>query len=339
MKRPVAIITGGAGFIGHYLVEEFYKTHDLICLIRPGTKNLKRIYEICNLNEQVGWSSDGYWVQSFTGITLVSKDLRTPIDLELLSRVVEVDRIKLILHAGGNPSSESSILDPISVVLDNVVGTVNMLEVAKKLQIDRFVYYGAAESYGPVAEDEVSRETDPYNSISPYAASKSSGAEFCMAYYKTYGVPVSVINIANTFGPRCQTNRYPVVLINNILEGKTTTILRSKDGKVGGRRWFHAQDVADITRFVLQHQTEKFDKWNAAGQRFVDNFYLGNIVSNILGKPFPYEYGVIRRNGHEAHMSITPQKLFDAGWVPKYHLERRLEDTVYWYLKHREWLV
>lgn len=341
--KPVAIITGGAGFIGQYLVEEFSQTHDLICLIRPASLSLPRIYELIGINEKSDWVYEHdilYQKHNFNSsqITLISQDIITPINIDNISKICNIDNVDIVLHAGGNPSSESSINDPTSIVYDNVVGTVNMLDLSNILKINRFVYYGAAESYGPVDEGSDSKEDDPYNSISPYAASKASGAEFSIAYSKTFGLPVSIINIANTFGPRCQSNRFPVIAIRNILAQSNTTIAKSSSGKISGRRWFHAQDVADITRFVISNQNQLVDKWNAAGDNFIDNASFGLEIANILNMPFPYTFGTITRNGHDAHMSISPQKLYDAGWKPKFTLKERLEDTISWYVNNKHWL-
>ena len=144
--KPVAIITGGAGFIGHYLVNEFSHTHDLICLVRPGSGDMPRIIDIAKINNK-WYQKDSIWINEIdinnSRATFVSHDLKNPA-LKMLEDNFDLSNVDLILHAGGNPSSESSINNPSAIVYDNVVGTVNMLEVAKSIQPKRFVYYGAA---------------------------------------------------------------------------------------------------------------------------------------------------------------------------------------------------
>lgn len=307
------LITGGTGFIGHFLVKEFLKDYEVVCLVRPGTKNLVRI---SNLNS----------------VKILEHDIRQPLDEGLLKDV------KVILHAGGNPSSEASVKDPLSVILDNVVGTANMLDLARKLNLDRFVYYGAAESFGPIAPGTNSYENDAYNSISPYAASKAGGEELCVAYSKTFDIPVSIIHIANTFGEMSQCNRLPVVAIKNILNDNPITFYVDNNGSFGGRRWFHAEDVSQHTRFILTHQRTICEKWNSAGPKFINNFDFVTTISNILDKKFNYKVKKIDRAGHDTYFSISPDKLYDLGWKPQFTLEERLNQTINWYTNNPEWM-
>lgn len=307
------LITGGTGFIGHFLVKEFLNDYEVICLVRPGTKNLVRI-------------------NNFKSVKIVEHDIRESLDESLFKDV------KVILHAGGNPSSESSVKDPLSVVLDNVVGTTNMLELARKINLDRFVYYGAAESFGPIAPGTNSFEDDAYNSVSPYAASKAGGEELCVAYSKTFGVPVSIIHIANTFGEMSQSNRLPVVAIKNILNEKPITFYADDKGSYGGRRWFHADDVAQHTRFILTHQRQQCEKWNSAGPTFINNFDFVTMIAKLLDKEFSYEVKKFDRAGHDTYFSISPRKIYERGWKPLFTFEERLNQTINWYKNNPEWL-
>lgn len=308
------LITGGTGFIGHFLVNEFINDFKIVCIVKPETKNLIRLYDIKK------------------SIEIVEHDIRNPLDKNFFRDV------KVILHAGGNPSSESSIKDPLSVVLDNVVGTVNMLELARGLNLDRFVYYGAAESFGPIAPGTDSYENDAYNSVSPYAASKAGGEELCVAYSKSFNLPVSIIHIANTFGQMSQSNRLPVVAIKNILNNKPITFYVDSEGSYGGRRWFHAEDVAHHTRFILNHQRILCEKWNSAGPNFINNFDFVKIISKLLNKDFSFDVKKIDRAGHDTYFSISPEKLYRCGWKPSFSLEQRLQQTIDWYKKNPEWL-
>lgn len=308
------LITGGTGFIGHFLVKEFVQDYHIICLVRPGTKNLIRLEQFKNK------------------IQIVEHDIRKPLFTK------EFKDVKVILHAGGNPSSEASIKDPLSVVLDNVVGTTNLLELSRNLKLDRFVYYGAAESFGPITPGTNSYEDDAYNSVSPYAASKAGGEELCVAYSKTFNVPVSIIHIANTFGQMSQSNRLPVVAIKNILNNLPITFYANDEGSFGGRRWFHAEDVAHHTRFILTHQRKHCEKWNSAGPNFIDNLEFVKIISGLLNKDFTYNVKKIDRAGHDTYFSISPEKIYQRGWKPVFSLEERLEQTIEWYMQNPEWL-
>ena len=309
------LITGGTGFIGHYLVNEFVKDHEVLCLVRPRSRNMVRLD---NIKDK---------------IKFYRHDIKIPIpDHDVFN---DVDTI---LHAAGNPSSEFSFNNPYETVLENIVGTCNILELAKKKKVKNFVYYGAAESYGPVKQFESSKETDPYNSVSTYGATKAAGSELCIAYSNNYDIKVSILNIANTFGNMSQTNRLPVIVMKNLYYNKPTTILQGIDKSTGGRRWFHAEDVALQTRYILNNQKKINDRWNCAGKYFINNIDFANMIASAFGKELDFVYKQIERVGHESFMSISPQKLYDDGWQEPYGLQERIQHTVDWYKKNPYWL-
>lgn len=310
------LITGGAGFIGHFLVKKFIKDYKVICIIRPGTTSLNRLTEC---KDQ---------------ITFIEHDIK----LSCNHLYDQLKDVSIILHAGANPSSESSIHDPVSVVLDNVVGTTHLLELARKLNLERFVYYSAAEVFGPITPGTDSSEDDRYNSNSPYSASKAGGEEMCLAYSNTFGVPISVIHITNTFGERCQANRYPVIALKKILNNEQIKIHIGTDQSIGGRRWFYAGDVADHTEFILHAQKTICEKWNSAGEIFINNLNFARIIADHLGKKLECEYIPIDRPGHDLYFSVSPNKLYNHGWVPALTTEQKLRNTVDWYLDNVEWL-
>ena len=222
--------------------------------------------------------------------------------------------------------------------MDNVLGTTHLLELARKLPIERFVYYSAAEVFGPITPGTDSKEDDRYWSNSPYAASKAGGEELCLAYSNTFNIPVSVIHITNTFGERCQTNRYPVVAIRKILNDMPIDIHVGANNSIGGRKWFYAGDVADHTEFILENQKTKCEKWNSAGTKFIDNLEFAEIVAKQLGKELSINYIPIDRPGHDLYFSVTANKLYEQGFVSKLSTEDKLRRTVDWYKNNQDWL-
>ena len=309
------LITGGAGFIGQFLVRKFVDSYKVICIVRD-TTDLSRLTD---LKDRVTFVKHNIQ-NSYTSVFEQLKD------------------VSVILHAGANPSSESSIKDPVSVVLDNVLGTTHLLELARKLPIERFVYYSAAEVFGPITPGTDSKEDDRYWSNSPYAASKAGGEELCLAYSNTFTIPVSVIHITNTFGERCQTNRYPVVAIRKILNNIPIDIHVGANNSIGGRKWFYAGDVADHTEFVLANQKTKCEKWNSAGTRFISNLEFAEIVAGHLGKELTINYIPIDRPGHDLYFSVTANKLYEQGFVSTLSTEDKLRNTVDWYKNNQDWL-
>jgi len=311
------LITGANGFIGHYLVQEFINDHNVICLLRPNTKNLLRLEPYLDR------------------IKIVYHNIQD----SLVERLNEFADVKLILHAAGNPGSIESLVNPLSAIKDNIIGTTNLLDLARNLPLNRFFYYGAGEVFGPVAEGMDSLETDQYNSVSPYAASKAGAEEICIAYSKTFGVPVSITHITNTFGPRSQSNRFPVLTIKKILEDSELIIHQGLDGSISGRRWFHAEDVANHTRFILNVQKTQCEKWNSSGLDYYTNLEFANLIALCLNKNVKFKFEQNVRNGNEPRYSPSPIKLIKHGWQEPLNIQQRIQDTVDWYLKNERWLT
>ena len=307
------LITGANGFIGHYLVEEFLKDHRVICVVRPGTTNMDRL-------------------KDFVGrVEIVEHDIKNP--------CATLPRADIILHAGANPSAADSISNPTASIMDNVLGTLNLLEHGRHTGIDRFVYYSSGEVYGPVPIGQDSQTTDPYNSNSPYAAGKAAGEELCLAYANSFDVPASVIHINNTFGPRCQSNRLPVIIIRKLLNNETLDIHVGPSELVGGRRWFYAGDVASHTRFILETQSAHCEKWNSAGDKFINNLEFAQEIAQIMGRELSYRLVPVDRPGHDLCFSVDPRQLYDLGWQAPNSYKERLTETVNWYIDNPEWLV
>ena len=314
--KPVMLITGAAGFIGHNLVKEFVDDYDVICLVRPDGM----VHRLNEFKDK---------------IKIVYKDISNlNLDIDFIDEDIDV-----ILHAAGNPSSASSFGDRLGVVYDNVLGTVNLLEYAKRKDVPRFVFYGAAESYGCL-RNTAEPIGVPYDCYSPYAASKASGEEFCSAYSKSFGIKISIIHIANTFGERCQKSRFPVVAMKQIMNNQPVQLVAT-DGHIGGRRWLHAHDVALHTRFILDNQTEDFEKWNSAGREYMSNLVFAVQLAKVIGKDLEYNIISAHPESHTAQLifnSIDPDKLYFCGYQEKFTFEERLSQTVEWYKMNPSWL-
>lgn len=305
------LITGANGFVGHYLVQEFLSDHRVICVVRPGTTNMARLQDV------------------IANVEIIEHDIKNP--------CTDLPAADIILHAGANPSAADSLSNPTASIMDNVLGTLNLLEHARHTGVDRFVYYSSGEVYGPVPIGHDSQLTDPYNSNSPYAAGKAAGEELCLAYANSFDVPVSIIHINNTFGPRCQSNRLPVIIQRRLLDNKPLDIHVGPSGAIGGRRWFYAGDVASHTRFILQKQTARCEKWNSAGPKFINNLEFAQQIAQIMQLELQYQLVPVDRPGHDLCFSVDPSKLYKLGWQAPKSAEERLTETVNWYKDNLDW--
>jgi len=329
MKQKKILITGGAGFIGHHLIEFFLKNtqYEITSLDRLDfAGSYKRISQIIKNNDK--------WKKR---IKIVWHDLRAEINPIVEKQISKPD---IILHVAAASHVDRSIKDPMSFVLDNVVGTVNILNYAKRLKkLQQFLYFSTDEVFGPAPKNIKYEENDRYNSGNPYAASKAGAEEMCVAYANTYKLPILITHTMNVIGERQHPEKYLPKIINSLIRGKTLTIHSNKNRtKAGSRFYIHAQDVADAINFIIK-KGKIGEKYNIVGAKEIDNLELAKIVSNYIHKKLKYKFVDFHssRPGHDLRYAISGKKLEKMGWKPKKDIENRIRDTVNWTLKNKDW--
>ena len=330
MVSPVtALITGGAGFMGHHLIEHILRRTDwnVVSLDRLDCSgNLNRLVEIAG------------WEQHKTRCRIVWHDLRAPISEQLRSQIGPVD---YVFHLAAGTHVDRSISDPISFVYDNVVGTANVLEFCRVANPAKVVYFSTDEVFGPAPDGVSYREWDRYNSGNPYSATKAGAEELCLAYGNTYRLPIVITHTMNLIGERQHSEKYLPNTIGKILRGELVTIHANKDRtKAGSRFYIHARNVADAVLFVLDNAKTQ-DKYNIVGQQEVDNLRLAQMIADAVGKPLRYELVDFHssRPGHDLRYALDGSKLAAMGWVPPVSFEESLRRVVRWTLDNPRWLM
>lgn len=311
------LISGATGFLGHYLVEEFIHDYDIICIVRPGSRNLVRLKSLIDK------------------IKIIEHDIHHDYN-RLLDQVKDV---RIILHAAGDPSAQSSLENPINTVLSNVLGTLQLLELSRRLQLERFVFYSAGEVFGAIPPGTHSRENDAYRSLTAYSASKAGAEELCLSYNNSYDIPVSILHVTNTFGPRSQANRFPVIAIKKILRQEPLIIHTDSNGHISGRKWLYAPLVAKQTRLILNSQKSNCEKWNSTGHKFISNLEFAQNIADILNILPLFQFQIAVRPGYDNYLSMSDDKLLQHGWHSDlYSFHENLKLTAEWYRKNPEWL-
>lgn len=314
------LITGARGFVGHALVQQIlhYTDWEIVCSNRAGNPRLNRLSDIINCSSRVSF---------------VEHDIKDP--------NINVDNINMVLHAGGNPSAADCLANPMSAVQDNIVGTANLLNWARTQPIEKFVLFSTAEVFGPGQGRDFS-STDRFNSNNPYAASKAAAEELCSAYQVSYGVPCYAVRLVNTFGPRCQPERFPVLAIRKMLQDSAEFKIHTNNGKISSRRWFHIDDMASQVLFLLQlkdYEPElSMGRFNLAGPKEINNLELLQMIASAVGKTFEYELVPSDRSGHDITLPTSPDLIYSLGWRPTFTVEERIEQTVKWYQQNPLWL-
>jgi dTDP-glucose 4,6-dehydratase len=233
-------------------------------------------------------------------------------------------------------------------IMTNVVGTVNLLNAARKIWKDStgkkmFYHVSTDEVYGSLGETGAFTETTPYMPHSPYSASKASSDHFVRAYHDTYGIPIVISNSSNNYGPNQFPEKLIPLFINNIKHQKKLPVY----GKgINVRDWLHVEEHATAIDTIF-HKGKIGETYNIGGNNEWKNIdlikKLIEIVDRKLGRPDGTSLSLITyvtdRAGHDLRYAIDASKLKnELGWEPKIKFTEGFETTVEWYLANEKWL-
>jgi len=342
MKR--VLITGGAGFIAHHLIYHILKTTnwEIVSLDRLDySGNLNRLHNVLSsLNDK-----------DRARVKIVFHDLKSELNPWIRKEIGEVN---IILHLAAGSHVDRSIEFPLEFVMDNVVGTANILEYARYIntqnsQFERFVYFSTDEVFGPAPDGINYKENDRYNSTNPYSATKAGGEELAVAYQNTYNLPVIITHTMNVFGERQHPEKFIPMCIKKIRDGETVTIHSDKSKKIAGsRHYIHAEDVSEAILFLLKSKIKnevnwgdaKCPKFNIVGSEELTNLELAEIIADSQNKNLNYEMVDFHssRPGHDLRYALSGEKMKSMGWAPKIKISSRIKQVVDWSLENPSWI-
>jgi dTDP-glucose 4,6-dehydratase len=337
------LITGGAGFIAHHVIDKILSDTDwkIVCLDRLDISgNLNRLADMLQTHDAKMVSQR---------LRIVFHDLKAELNEMIIKDVGNVD---IILHLAAGSHVDRSITFPMEFVMDNTVGTVNMLEYARKHlpNLERFIYFSTDEIFGVAPPGVAYKEYDRYNSTNPYSASKAAGEEFCVAYENTYKLPIIVTHTMNVFGERQHPEKYIPMCIQRARDGEKVFIHANPERThAGTRMYIHAMDVAEGLMFILglKNYTHIGDyghahcpKFNLVGTEEIDNLTLAQMIAAAQGKELNYEMVDFHgsRPGHDLRYALDGGLLKSLGWEPRIKLSERIADMTRWTLANTRWL-
>lgn len=335
------LITGGAGFIAHHMIDYLLKhtDWDITSLDRLDfSGNLNRLHDLIKDNPNKH------------RVKVVYHDLKAAITPLTATRIGSVD---IILHLAAGSHVDRSIDYPMEFVLDNVVGTCNILDFARSCNgtLEKFIYFSTDEVFGPAPPGVNYDEYDRYNSTNPYSASKAGGEELAVAYHNTYGLPIIITHTMNVFGERQHPEKYIPMCIKKIRDGQTITVHSDASKTIpGSRHYIHANDVADAILFLLKNSSSavygsksgiKCPKYNIVGKQEINNLQLAQIIADCQGKELKYEMVDFHssRPGHDLRYALSGERMKVMGWEPKIELTERIKQVVDWTLSRPDWLI
>ncbi|PXY44050.1 dTDP-glucose 4,6-dehydratase [Flavobacterium hydrophilum] len=327
------LITGGAGFIGSHVVRRFvnkypeYQIYNLDALTYAGNlENIKDIENQPNYN-------------------FVKGDI---VDETFIYELFSTHNFDGVLHLAAESHVDRSIEDPLAFVKTNVIGTMNLLNAAKKQWKDnfegkRFYHISTDEVYGSLGAEGLFTETTPYDPNSPYSASKASSDHFVRAYGETYGLPYVLTNCSNNYGSYHFPEKLIPLFINNIINNKSLPVYG--DGNYT-RDWLFVEDHAIAIDLVF-HEGKNHETYNIGGFNEWKNIDLVKLLCQIMDQKLGRDSGtseklityVKDRPGHDLRYAIDASKINkELGWKPSVTFEEGLEKTINWYLNNEEWL-
>jgi dTDP-glucose 4,6-dehydratase len=253
-----------------------------------------------------------------------------------------------VIHLAAESHVDRSIVSPLDFVYTNVIGTVNLLNVAKEnwksnMDAHRFYHVSTDEVYGTLGAEGLFTETTPYAPNSPYSASKASSDHFVRAYHETYHLPTVVSNCSNNYGPYHFPEKLIPLFINNIIQKKPLPVYG--DG-LYTRDWLFVKDHARAIDLVF-HQGQIGETYNVGGFNEWKNIDLVKLLCSLMDEKLKRPAGdsaqlityVKDRPGHDLRYAIDANKINrELGWYPSVTFEEGLSETIDWYLSNGEWL-
>ena len=332
MKKTI-LVTGGAGFIGSHVIRQFVKKYPDYKLV-----NLDKLTYAGNLENLKD-------IEEFPNYEFVKGDIY---DAEFLDQLFEKYAFDGIIHLAAESHVDRSITDPNEFIKTNIVGTVNLLNVAKKYWANDFegkLFYHIStdEVFGSLGEEGYFKEDTPYAPKSPYSASKASSDHLVRAYYNTYNLPVVISNCSNNYGPNQFPEKLIPLFINNI-RNKRELPVYGKGENV--RDWLYVVDHAKAID-IIYHKGKIGDTYNIGGDNEWKNIDLIRKLCELMDKKLNRNPGdsaklityVKDRAGHDMRYAIDSSKIKEElGWQQEVDFEEGLARTIDWYLANDEWL-
>jgi len=313
------LVTGAAGFIGSNFVRHWAGEHpaDHVVALDVLTYAGNRA-NLADVEQQ---------------ITFVQADI---CDTGVVAAVLQQESVDVVVNFAAESHNSLAVLDPARFFRTNVLGTQSLLEAARERGVVRFHHVSTCEVYGDLALDHPGAftETSPYNPRTPYNASKAGADHAVRAYHETYGLPITISNCSNNYGPY----QFPEKVVPNFttraLDDKPLPLYASTHHK---REWLHVLDHCRAVEAIVLHGRDG-ETYNVGSGREATIDEIADLVLHALGKPSSLKTIVPDRPGHDRRYLLDSGKLRrELGWAPQVDFEPGLRATVEWYAANRAW--
>lgn len=316
------IVTGGAGFIGSNFIFHMLKSHPedyIICL--------DKLTYAGNLSTLAPIMDNAHF-------RFVRADI---CDRKAVDALFEEEHPNMVVNFAAESHVDRSIENPQLFLETNIIGTSVLMDACRKYGIQRYHQVSTDEVYGDLPLDRPDlffTEATPIHTSSPYSSSKASADLLVLAYYRTYGLPVTISRCSNNYGPYHFPEKLIPLMIINALHDKPLTVYG--DGQ-NVRDWLYVEDHCRAIDLILQ-KGRVGEVYNVGGHNEMKNIDIVKLICKALGKPESLIHFVKDRKGHDRRYAIDPAKIHrELGWLPETKFADGIQKTIQWYLDNEEW--
>ena len=316
------IVTGGAGFIGSNFIFHMlkkYPEYRIICV--------DSLTYAGNLSTLAS-------IMSNPNFRFVKADIT---DREAIYQLFEEEKPNMVVNFAAETHVDRSIVNPTLFLDTNIKGTAVLMDACREYGIDRYHQVSTDEVYGDLPLDRPDlffTEETPIHTSSPYSASKASADLLVFAYYRTFGLPITISRCSNNYGPYQFPEKLIPLMINNALKDIPLPVYGTG---LNVRDWLYVEDHCKAIDLIL-HKGKMGEVYNIGGHNEMTCIDIVKIICKELGKPESLIHYVADRKGHDLRYAIDPTKIHrELGWLPETKFAEGIKMTIQWYLNHREW--
>ena len=316
------IVTGGAGFIGSNFVFHMLQDHPdyrIVCLDKlTYAGNLSTLEPVLQQDN----------------FRFVKADI---CDRQAVDKLFQEEKPDIVVNFAAESHVDRSIENPGIFLETNIMGTAVLMDACRKYGIQRYHQVSTDEVYGDLPLDRPDlffTEETPLHTSSPYSSSKASADLLVMAYYRTYGLPVTISRCSNNYGPYHFPEKLIPLMIANALADKPLPVYGNGENV---RDWLYVEDHCRAIDLII-HNGKVGEVYNVGGHNEKRNIDIVRIICQELGKPESLIVHVEDRKGHDRRYAIDPAKIHrELGWLPETKFEDGIKKTIKWYVEHKKW--
>lgn len=316
------IVTGGAGFIGSNFIFYQLKNHPddrIVCLDKlTYAGNLETLKSVMD-NEN---------------FRFVKADIA---DKQAVEELFEEEKPDIVVNFAAESHVDRSIEDPSIFLKTNILGTQVLMDACRKFEVKRYHQVSTDEVYGDLPLDRPDlffTEETPIHTSSPYSSSKAGADLLVLAYYRTFGLPVTITRCSNNYGPYHFPEKLIPLIISRALADESLPVYGKGENI---RDWLYVEDHCAAIDLVIR-KGRVGEVYNIGGHNEKTNLEVVKTILKQLGKPESLITFVTDRPGHDMRYAIDPAKIHrELGWLPQTKFDDGIKKTIDWYLDNKQW--